>query len=163
MAERDEQRTEEPQEEQQQELEEHTDDETGSTEGASSAVSSRKAGESLTLDDARELVDDAVKQVTDGYDQKRDAAYQDIANKLVTLEDNDKKILENSSQTKTGSGTTATVCVLEQTQYEALEYCYHYAQGAAGVLLFLMLVNTLMVAALFGNRLWAAFSEGWRH
>lgn len=151
----------ERQEEQSQEVDESgQDDVTGANDEP--AVASRKSGDSVTLDDARHLANQTL-DVIDGYEQKRDSAYKDIAEKLVTLDENDKKLLENtSSSAKSANEQTVYVCKLEQTQYEALDYCYHYAQGAASVMLFLLLVNTLMVSALFGNRLWASFSKGWR-
>ena len=161
MDERDE-RQDERQEEQSQEVDESGQDvSTGAND--ESAAASRKSGDAVTLDDARDLANQTL-DVIDGYENKRDTAYKDIADKLVTLDDNDKKILENTSKdaTKSGAEQTVYVCKLEQTQYDALDYCYHYAQGAASVMLFLLLVNTLMVSALFGNRLWASFSKGWR-
>ena len=151
----------ERQEESQEVDESGQDDVTGANDEP--VASSRKSADAVTLDDARDLANQTL-DVIDGYENKRDSAYKDIADKLVVLDENDKKLLENTSKdaTKSGAEQTVYVCKLEQTQYEALDYCYHYAQGAASVMLFLLLVNTLMVSALFGNRLWASFSKGWR-
>lgn len=57
---------------------------------------------------------------------------------------------------------TVTV-VISDTQWAEMRESWLYAKGVMQVSLYLALVCTLLVASLLGNRLWSAFSKGWRH
>lgn len=77
---------------------------------------------------------------------------------LVALQDG---VAEGSSADE-DSETSSSVVVLDSTQWEEVREALGWCKAGFSVLLFLSLVCTLLVAALFGNRMWSAFSKGWR-
>ena len=61
-----------------------------------------------------------------------------------------------------GSEVQTVSVVLDSSLQERFDSYEVWMHSSFGVLLFLSLVCTLLVASLLGNRLWSAFSEGWR-
>lgn len=77
---------------------------------------------------------------------------------LVALQDG---VAEGASADE-DSETSSSVVVLDSVQWEEVREAWGWCKGGFSLLLFLSLVCTLLVAALFGNRMWSAFSKGWR-
>lgn len=65
------------------------------------------------------------------------------------------------SSSGSSSGSSGVVA-LSDSQWAAMCSQWEMTNGFMSVLLFLLLLCVVMVSALFGNRLWCAFSEGWR-
>lgn len=61
-----------------------------------------------------------------------------------------------------GSEVQTVSVVLDSSLQERFDSYEIWLHSSFGVLLFLSLVCTLLVASLLGNRLWNAFSEGWK-
>lgn len=59
-------------------------------------------------------------------------------------------------------GSASTVVLVDATQWEEMRESWEWLKQGFSVALFLVLVVTLLVAALFGNRLWQAMATGWR-
>lgn len=59
-------------------------------------------------------------------------------------------------------GAESTVVLVDSAQWEEMRESWAWLKQGFSVALFLVLVVTLLVAALFGNRLWQAMSTGWR-
>ena len=57
--------------------------------------------------------------------------------------------------------TNETVSI-DGAQWQEMRESWLWIKGAAGIALFYAMVVTLLVAAVFGSRLWSAFSKGWR-
>lgn len=56
----------------------------------------------------------------------------------------------------------STVVLIDDSQWDTIETKWDTAGKSMQVVLFLALVIALLLAAIFGNKLWAAFSRGWR-
>lgn len=56
----------------------------------------------------------------------------------------------------------STVVLIDDSQWDTIETKWETAGKSMQVVLFLALVVALLLAAIFGNRLWGAFSKGWR-
>lgn len=54
------------------------------------------------------------------------------------------------------------VVVIDDAQWREMQDAWGWCKQGLSVAVFLVLVLTLLVAAVLGNRLWAAMSEGWR-
>lgn len=59
-------------------------------------------------------------------------------------------------------GAESTVVLVDSSQWEEMRESWAWLKQGFSVVLFLVLVITLLVAALFGNRLWQAMATGWR-
>lgn len=59
-------------------------------------------------------------------------------------------------------GAESTVVLVDSSQWEEMRESWAWLKQGFSVALFLVLVVTLLVAALFGNRLWQAMATGWR-
>lgn len=59
-------------------------------------------------------------------------------------------------------GSASTVVLVDATQWEEMRESWEWLKQGFSVALFLVLVVTLLVAAMFGNRLWQAMATGWR-
>lgn len=77
---------------------------------------------------------------------------------LVALQDGVAEVASADEDSETSS----SVVVLDSTQWEEVREAWGWCKAGFSLLLFLSLVCTLLVAALFGNRMWTAFSKGWR-
>lgn len=131
-----------------------------------------------TADNAR-LVEDAANRAVSAQSDTVSKGLQDVQN---TISDGDAKTsaqldgiaatLDSESQTldamlvKLGesnqSETNNQTVVIDSGQWSEMRESWLWAKSCAGVGLFLALVGVLMVSAIFGNKLWTAFSKGWR-
>jgi len=112
-----------------------------------------------TSDDA--VSGDAVLDALDSYASKQDAAIADLAGDLAGVHD-DVRALSKTLDANAEADSTDTVVVLSDSQWSELRDAWGWCKGGFSVALFLVLVCTLVVSCLLGNRLWAAFVEGWR-
>lgn len=125
------------------------------------------AYEVVTLDDAITLVGDSVS----AYDSAVDARYQALADSLASISSDVAAVADSQAMTAkqvsklagASDGDSSYVVVLDDTQWETVRDCWVWAKSGLSISLFLLLVCTLLVAAVLGNRLWTAFSQGWRN
>lgn len=114
--------------------------------------------EVLEVDDVIAVVDDTTATYRDETGSKLDG----IADTLADV----KASADAATAALTSDGSRADVSytvVLNDDQWQTVRECWGWAKNCAALGLFLCLVCTLICAALLGNRLWAGFSEGWRH
>lgn len=90
----------------------------------------------------------ALEEVQRGYDER--------------LSSIDEGIEGLRLQVQAESGTSGTVTV-DDTQWQSLVDTLTVVSDSASISLFLSLVCTCLVSAILGTRLFAVFSEGWRH
>lgn len=112
-----------------------------------------------TNDDS--LSGDAVLDALESYSSKQDAAIADLAGDLAGVHD-DVQALVKTLDEGAKADSTGTVVVLSDSQWSEVRDAWGWCKGGFSVALFLVLVCTLVVSCLLGNRLWAAFVEGWR-
>lgn len=112
-----------------------------------------------TTDDS--LSGDAVLDALESYSSKQDAAMADLAGDLAGVHD-DVRALAKTLDSNAKADSTDTVVVLNDSQWAEVRDAWGWCKGGFSVALFLVLVCTLVVSCLLGNRLWAAFVEGWR-
>lgn len=79
----------------------------------------------------------------------------------ITILSSEVQQLRNEQAT-TNETQTMQVVALSDGQWQELHDTMVRYQQVSGVTLYLMLSLTLLVAAIFGNKLWEAFSKGWR-
>lgn len=111
-------------------------------------------------------------QVIDDESMDREPVQSTSVEQLMAIEDLGRRIdaLGDGVQALAAGNTdddevaTADVVVMELSdgQWQELRESWGWCKAGFSVALFLGLVCTLLVAALFGNRLWSAFSKGWR-
>lgn len=124
----------------------------------------------VTLEDARLMVDYALAESSEIYvdrvgnevavlgDQVMDLGKRmdgiDVAIGTISraLADDGKKSSEQST----------AVVVIDGEQWSTIQRCWTWAKSVGSILLFVMLACTLFVCVLIGQRLWDAFSRGWR-
>lgn len=115
--------------------------------------------------DVAQTSDDAVSidvlDALESYSRKQDAAIADLAGDLAGVHD-DVRLLSKTLDANAKADSTDTVVVLSDSQWSELRDAWGWCKGGFSVALFLVLVCTLVVSCLLGNRLWAAFVEGWR-
>lgn len=134
---------------------------------------------SNTADDNARLVEDAASRAVSAQSDTVTKGLQDVQ---TTISDGDSKTsaqldgiaatLDSESQTlnamlvklgeSNNSETTNQTVVIDSGQWSEMRESWLWAKNCAGVALFLALVGVLMVSAIFGNKLWTAFSKGWR-
>lgn len=122
----------------------------------------------MPIDTSLEVVEDAVSAEVDvALDPSNDQSevLRQINDRLdglnaglVALQDD----VAAGAAADEDSETSSSVVVLDSTQWEEVREAWGWCKSGFSIALFLVLVCTLLVAALFGNRLWAAFSKGWR-
>ena len=106
------------------------------------------------LETVSQVVEDSVRRGFEGSDDEQLSMLGDLAVKVDGLA---------SARGDEGAGQSGSyVVVLDAEQWSDVQRCWQWAKGGLSACLFLALVCTLLVAALLGNRLWAAFSQGWR-
>ena len=106
------------------------------------------------LETVSQVVEESVRRGVEGSDDEQLSMLGDLAVKVDGLA---------SSRGDEGSSQSGSyVVVLDDGQWADVQRCWQWAKGGLSACLFLALVCTLLVAALLGNRLWAAFSQGWR-
>lgn len=128
----------------------------------------RPADDVVIVDDGSNVAqtsDDAVSvdvlDALDSYASKQDAAIADLAGDLAGVHD-DVMALTKTLDANAKADSTDTVVVLSDSQWSEVRDAWGWCKGGFSVALFLVLVCTLVVSCLLGNRLWAAFVEGWR-
>lgn len=102
-----------------------------------------------------------VLDALESYSSKQDAAIADLAGDLAGVHD-DVRALAKTLDEGAQADSTDTVVVLSDSQWSEVRDAWGWCKGGFSVALFLVLVCTLVVSCLLGNRLWAAFVEGWR-
>lgn len=104
-----------------------------------------------TRDELRPATDALLSQVNriDGTIKAYDARFNEVQAKLDAV---DAQLQSDD----------AKVVLLDETQWATLRDCWHWGKTAAAVALFLALSVTLLVCVVIGQRLWDAFSRGWR-
>ena len=128
----------------------------------------RPSDDVVVVDDGTNVAqtsDDAVSvdvlDALDSYASKQDAAIADLAGDLAGVHD-DVRALAKTLDSNAKADSTDTVVVLSDSQWAEVRDAWGWCKGGFSVALFLVLVCTLVVSCLLGNRLWAAFVEGWR-
>ena len=130
-----------------------------------------------TADNAR-LVEDAANRAVSSQSETVTKGLQDVQN---AISDGDEKTsaqldgiaatLDSESQTldamlvklgESKSTDTTNTVMIDNAQWSEMRESWLWAKSCAGVALFLGLVCVLLVSAIFGNKLWTAFSKGWR-
>lgn len=111
-------------------------------------------------------------QVIDDESMDREPVQSTSVDQLMAIEDLGRRIdaLGDGVQALAAGNTdddevaTADVVVMELSdgQWQEIRESWGWCKAGFSVALFLALVCTLLVAAIFGNRLWSAFSKGWR-
>lgn len=130
---------------------------------ADSASTSSVTAVGATPDEVRQIVQDAIADYETRMTEDtatRDAAYND---KFLVLQDSlaenhDLIVGVGDDVSKAATG----VVTISDDQWRTMQECWGWAKSCAAVALFLALVATLLVAALFGSKLWDHFSKGWR-
>lgn len=123
--------------------------------------------ESMTAPNAQTqnttLTDTQLRAVLDEYAYARSADVQSLSTKVDTISQavasDGQKIDSLSTAVAENSASTVTI---DAGQWQEMRESWLYCKSGIQVGLFLVLVLSLIVAALFGNRLWSAFAKGWR-
>ena len=102
-----------------------------------------------------------VLDALESYSSKQDVAIADLAGDLAGVHD-DVRALAKTLDEGAKADSSNTVVVLSDSQWSEIRDAWGWCKGGFSVALFLVLVCTLVVSCLLGNRLWAAFVEGWR-
>ena len=128
----------------------------------------RPSDDVVVVDDGVDLAqtsEDAVSvdvlDALESYSSKQDAAIADLAGDLAGVHD-DVRALAKTLDEGSKVDSTDTVVLLSDSQWSEVRDAWGWCKGGFSVALFLVLVCTLVVSCLLGNRLWAAFVEGWR-
>lgn len=137
------------------------------SEENTSAGTSDVTSTGATPDEIREIVEEALED----YEVRQASVVEDVsaqrAAELAALQDGlDAKLAENKDLiVKLGKDvekvTTGTVSI-SADQWSVMQECWGWAKGLGSVALFLALVGTLLMAAMFGSKLWDHFTKGWR-
>lgn len=122
-------------------------------DAANRAVSSQSETVSKGLQDVQTTISDG--------DAKTSAQLDGIAATLDSESQTLDALLVKLGESRQGETTNQTV-VIDAGQWSEMRESWLWAKNCAGVALFLALVGVLMVSAIFGNKLWSAFSKGWR-
>lgn len=85
----------------------------------------------------------------------------ELGDKVGYLESGLRAQSSDSSASSSDEDSQAVI-VLDSSQWFELQDVWAWCKPGFSLALFLVTVNTFMVAALLGTRLWSAFSEGWR-
>ena len=115
----------------------------------------------VTLDDAKAMVDYAVVETGNAQLERQDATLAVLSDKVDGVDVAVRSLAKAVSDDD--STTSSAVVVLDGEQWSTLQRCWGFAKGAGVVCLFTMVACTLFVCVLVGQRLWDAFSRGWRH
>ena len=124
------------------------------------APESEGAYQVVTLDDAKAMVDYAVVETGNAQLERQDATLAVLSDKVDGVDVAVRALAEAVSEDD--SATTSAVVVLDGDQWSTIQRCWGFAKGAGVVCLFTMVACTLFVCVLVGQRLWDAFSRGWR-
>lgn len=117
-----------------------------------------------TQQNTQGLTDAQLRAVLDEYALAKETDVQSNSQKLDTISSavaaNGEKIDGVSASV---ASDAASVVLIDSTQWGTMASKWDTLAQSMQVVLFLALVVTLLLAALFGNRLWSAFSRGWRN
>lgn len=113
----------------------------------------------LTYEEVAEIVDGAVSsQVNAG-----NAQVGQLAQRLDDIGSDVEALVLRSEEASSGAeGGSETVIAIGDDQWSEMRESWLWAKQSAQVALYLALLVTLLVAAIFGSRLWAAMAKGWR-
>ena len=123
--------------------------------------------EVVSIDEVQTLVNDAIV----AYDQRLHESEQNYASSLEGLRadlsgdiSGIKGSVDNLAKASADGAKADEVYIvqLDGEQWATLQKCWGWSKAGAQVGLYLALLILLMVCALLGNRLWSAFSKGWR-
>lgn len=135
-----------------------------STSASPDSTQAPESGEVLqvvTLDDARAMVDYAVVETGNAQLERQDATMAVLSDKVDGMDAAVRNIAKAVSEDE--SASTSAVVVLDGEQWDTLQRCWGFAKGAGVVCLFTLVSCTIFVCVLVGQRIWDAFSRGWRH
>ena len=136
------------------------DESTSTAPESTQAPDSGAAIQVVTLDDARAMVDYAVVETGNAQLERQDATLSVLTDKIDGVDVAVRALAKAVSDE--GDTTTSAVVVLDGEQWSVIQRCWGFAKGAGVVCLFTMVACTLFVCVLVGQRLWDAFSRGWR-
>lgn len=94
-----------------------------------------------------------------------EVGFDDVAAKVDELAANTAGVASDVDALRTAvesGGAESTVVLVDSAQWAEMQESWAWLKQGFSVALFLVLVVTLLVAALFGNRLWQAMATGWR-
>lgn len=111
----------------------------------------------LTAEDIAKLIDDAVARENDAENDRTTL----LVERLDSIGDGVALLAQGAEDDETGS-EAASVVALSDDQWQEMRESWLWAKSSAQTALFLALLVTLLVAAIFGNRLWDAMAKGWR-
>lgn len=132
---------------------------TSSADSSTSAGGSAVPVQVVSLDDARAMVDDALDRSTTVYVQRLDSDSKATGERLDAI---DSSLVALAKANDAKSEPSPAVVVLDAEQWQTIQRCWGWAKSAGAVALFVMLCCTLFVCVLIGQRLWTAFTRGWR-
>ena len=110
------------------------------------------------IDNSTSSIDAAMSEGFANVNSRLDAIGNDQARLMLDIEN---ATIGGEERNANETETNATVTI-SPAQWSQLESNWDALQASSAVSLFLTLVCTLLVAAVFGSRLWDAFSKGWR-
>lgn len=113
----------------------------------------------LTYEEVAQIVDGAVSsQVEAG-----NAQVGQLAQRLDGIGSDVQTLVLRSEEGSSGAeGGSETVVAIGDDQWAEMRESWLWAKQSAQVGLYLALVATLLVAAIFGSRLWDEMAKGWR-
>lgn len=114
----------------------------------------------LTAEDVAKLIDDAVARENDAENDRTTL----LVERLDSIGDGVALLAQGAQGAEDDSAGAegASVVALSDDQWQEMRESWLWAKSSAQTALFLALLVTLLVAAIFGNRLWDAMAKGWR-
>ena len=108
------------------------------------------------LETVQQVVEQSVSEGMREHADTQSASVDDLARSVDAL------VASQATEGDTSAGDGPVTVVLSDAQWAEMRDAWMFAKGGMQVCLYLALVCTLLVASLLGNRLWSAFSQGWR-
>ena len=108
------------------------------------------------LETVQQVVEQSVSEGMREHADTQSASVDDLARSVDAL------VAAQAAEGDTSVGDGPVTVVMSDTQWAEMREAWLFAKGGMQVCLYLALVCTLLVASLLGNRLWSAFSQGWR-
>lgn len=119
-----------------------------------------------------EVLEDELRNLADSLNQtKSDVDYigvqmqegfGEVDEDLGKLRKGVRTLSEQLNETSGGETIENCTVTISQDQWAEMRDSWLWAKEWAGLSLFVAVVCALLVAALFGSRLWADFARGWR-
>lgn len=112
-----------------------------------------------------EDVQEVVSGVTQDYRDQTAAGISALSEDVQSLSEDVRTLGATVSTLGASPSTDEVTYVVElsEEQWETVRGCWVWAKSGLSTALFLLLLVTLLTSAVLGSRLWATFSEGWRH